>query len=234
LEFFQKNKIGHTYEEFDELHSRDDVLVIDQENILVFEEELAKKNVLISPYNTFYSAGDLYQTVKGDFKDKMVWAGYVGDGTKSGVLLKVQDLYGISAFSANADGAWDFLKTTFSELKTDGRTYYALRYFPVIEKDFDEALEEYTRDNVYVDWQTGKTVIEKRKYADKEIENFTPEECEYYKNKIMSTRVYVEDYNINEIISEEVYEYFENDGSAKQTAGNIQKKVSEYLNEHYK
>ncbi|MDE6424982.1 MAG: ABC transporter substrate-binding protein [Ruminococcus sp.] len=234
LEFFQKNKIGHTYEEFDELHSRDDVLVIDQENILVFEEELAKKNVLISPYSTFYDSGGLYEAAKGDFKDKMIWAGYVGDGTKSGVLLKVQDLYGISAFSANADGAWDFLKTTFSELKTDGRTYYASCYFPVIEKDFDEALEEYTRDNVYVDWQTGKTVIEKRKYADKEIENFTPEECEYYKNKIMSARVYVEDYNIDEIISEEVYEYFENDDSAKQTAGNIQKKVSEYLNEHYK
>ncbi|MDE5556200.1 MAG: ABC transporter substrate-binding protein [Ruminococcus sp.] len=233
LEFFQKNKIGHTYEEFEELNSRDDVLFVDEENILIFEEELAKKNVLISPYSTFYSAGDLYETTKGEFNDKMVWAGYVGDGTKSGVLLRVQDLYGISAFSPNIDGAWDFFKTTFSELKTDGYTHY-FYYFPVMQKEFDEELNQYTSDNAYVDWETGKTVIEKRKYADKEIENFTPEECEYYKNKIMSARVYVEDYNINEIISDEVYEYFENDGSAEKTAGNIQKKVSEYLNEHYK
>lgn len=233
LEFFQKNKIGHTYAEFDELQFRDDVLVIDAENVLTFEEELAKKNVLISPNSTFYGAGDLYKTVKGEFKDKMVWAGYVGDGKKSGSLIRVQDLYGISAFSENADGAWDFFKMTFSELKTDGITYH-FYYFPVIEKRFDEELNQYTHDEAYVDWETGKTVIQKRKYADKEIDNFTPEECEYYKNKIMSARVYVEDYNINEIISEEVYQYFENDGSAERTAGNIQKKVSEYLNENYK
>lgn len=233
LEFFQKNKLGLTFEEFDELYKRDDVYVIDEENVLFLEEEEAKKKNLVDIYGTIYTPENLYTSAKGEFKGKMVLAGYVGDGIQNGTSLLINDMYGISAVSSNADSAWDFLKTTFSEIETDGITYYS-HYFPVMEKEFDKQIEEYTRDNAYVDWETGKTVIEKRKYCDEEIENFTPEECEYYKDKIKSAKISIEDNNILSIISEEIHEYFENDGSAEKTAGNIQKKVSEYLNENYK
>lgn len=221
LEFFQKNEILLTFEEFD------------NSSPYASEEEVMK-NQLISPYGDIYGVEGLYQMANGQYRDKkMVWAGYVGDGIQSGSSISMNNLYGISAVSPNIDGAWDFFRTLFSELETDGHTYYAI-YFPVLVNEFDKQIEQYTRDKAYVDGATGKTVIEKRKYADVEIENFTPEECEYYKDKIMSLRVSNIDYAISGTINGAVFDYYEHDGDAEQTAKQIQKKVSEYLNENYK
>ena len=221
LEFFQKNEICLRAKEYDEAL---------ETSVTIGEDEL-KERVIYSNRNIL-CAENLYYTAKGIFKDKMVFAGYVGNGTKSGTLLNMESLYGISAVSPNINDAWEFLRTLFVGSQEIGNTLY---YFPVIEEKFDKELEEFTRDNVYVDSKTKKTVIEKRTYSENEIlENFTKEECEYYKDKITSAILYINDFNIDSIINEKVYQYFEDtDGSAENTAKKIQKKVSEYLKEHY-
>ncbi|MDE6501086.1 MAG: ABC transporter substrate-binding protein [Ruminococcus sp.] len=222
LEFFQKNEICLTAKEYDEAL---------ETSVTIGEDEL-KERIIYSNRNIL-CADNLYYISKGIFKDKMIFAGYVGDGTKSGTLLDMDNLYGISAVSPNIDGAWEFLRTLFTDHTEKGLT--SSYYFPVMEEEFDKEFEVYTRDNVYVDSKTKKTVIEKRTYNENEtIENFTKEECEYYKDKITSARLYINDFNIDSIINEKVYRYFEGiDGSAEQTAKNIQKEVSEYLKEHY-
>ena len=227
LEFFQNNKIGLTFAEYDKLSH--------QELVMIPEEEIGITSIL-SPYSTsIHDAESLFKNARQN--DAEVWAGYVGDGTKSGTHIDMDIMYGISATSPHKDGAWEFLKTIFSDyrstFKENGGTYMYAVDFPVIEKDFDESIEVFSRDNVYVDYETGKTVIEKRKHFDEELENFTPEEVQYYKDKIKSASVVPDDYNISTIVYEELEDYFENDGDAHKTAETIQEKVSEYLNERY-
>ncbi|MDE6672085.1 MAG: extracellular solute-binding protein [Ruminococcus sp.] len=228
LEFFQNNKIGLTYAEYDEL-SR-------QELFMIPEEEIAISSILSTYPTSINNAEMLFDNAR--INDSETWAGYVGDGTKSGTHINMDIMYGISATSPHTDGAWEFLKTIFSDytstFKENGSTYMFSVDFPVIEKYFDESLEAFTHDNVYVDYETGKTVVEKRKTFDgKEVENFTPEEVQYYKDKITSASIVPDDINISTMVWDELNDYFENDGSAKKTAENIQKKVSEYLNERY-
>ena len=227
IEFFQNNKIGLTFAEYDELSH--------QELVMIPEEEIGITSIL-SPYSTsIHDAESLFNNARGN--DAEVWAGYVGDGTKSGTYIHMNQMYGISATSPHKDGAWEFLKTIFSDyrstFKENGGTYMYAVDFPVIEKDFDESIEVFSRDNVYVDYETGKTVIEKRKHFDEELENFTPEEVQYYKDKIKSASVVPNDSNISSIVYEELEDYFENDGDAQKTAETIQEKVTEYLNERY-
>ncbi|MCM1507790.1 MAG: ABC transporter substrate-binding protein [Ruminococcus flavefaciens] len=221
LEFFQKNQIGMTMAEYNEAG----------EEFPPVTQEEANKNQLIDYYSDIYNASGLHNMAKGTYKDKMAWAGYVGNGEKSGTVISMPELYAISAVTPDSDIAWDFFKTIFSDIDT-GNTHY-MRNFPVIEKDFDEELAVYTRNNAYVDYETGKTVIEKWKYNDEEIECFTPEECEYYKDKILSARIANYDRYIQNTIYDEVAEYFDTDGDVNKTAKSIQKKVSEYLSENY-
>ena len=232
IEFFQNNKIGLTFAEYDKLSH--------QELVMIPEEELGISSILSSYSTSIHDAEDLFKNARQN--DAEVWAGYVSDGKKSGTYIHMNQMYGISATSPHKDGAWEFLKTIFSDytstfIGSNGKSTYSYAMdFPVIEKDFDESIEEFSRDNVYVDYETGKTVIEKRKdiFGEKELENFTPEEVQYYKDKIKSASVVQNDRNISTIVYDELYDYFENDGDAQKTAGTIQKKVSEYLNERYK
>ncbi|MDE6035401.1 MAG: extracellular solute-binding protein [Ruminococcus sp.] len=230
IEFFQNNKIGRTFAEYNKLSH--------QELVMIPEEEIGKSSILSSYPTTIYNAESLFDNAR--LNDAEVWAGYVSDGTKSGTHIKMDIMYGISATSPYKDGAWEFLKTIFSDYSStfigdNGITHHYLMCFPVIEKYFDESIEVFSRDNVYVDYETGKTVIEKRKNiaGDKELENFTPEEVQYYKDKIKSASVVPDDYNISTIVYEELEDYFENDGDAQKTAETIQEKVTEYLNERY-
>lgn len=209
LKFFQENEIGLTMEQF---NNGETPSTEKYDNIVV------ESNTCIPNMESMYDVAR---------SDRNVWAGYVGNGTKSGTSIIVDNLYAINAYSQNIDGAWDFFRTFYIKDYEDVVRSY---YFPVKMKTFNEQLNALTRDLAYVDFETGKTVIEKRRDGmGRELENFTQEECEYYKNKILSLRVSETDNSIDEIIYIETDKYFSGEGTAEQTAENIQKKVSAYL-----
>ncbi len=213
LKFFQENEIGMTFDEYMEW----------QKNVInPFKEQ---KDTLIETLTYVCTPENIYSYARSNYS---VWAGFVGNGTMDCSPITVDNTYAINAHSPNIEGAWDFFRTMYTTGNADGVTVY---YFPVKTKDFEEQLKVFTRDNAYVDWETGKTVIEKRRDSQgNELENFTQEEYEYYRDKVMSMRVRKSDEMVNGIISEAAFWYFSGNGTAEEAAGKIQKKVDEYLN----
>lgn len=213
LKFFQENEIGLTFDEYMEY----------QENVIKpFTEQ---KDMVITGMTNICTPEDIYYNSRSDFN---IWAGYVGNGTTGGSVIAVNNTFAISADSPNIDASWDFLRTMYTAEKDNNITIY---YFPVKIKDFEEQLKVFTRDNAYVNYETGKTVIEKRRDSqENELENFTPEEYEYYRDKVMSLRVRTIDNTVSSIVNEESFKYFSGNTTAEKTAEAIQKRVTEYLN----
>lgn len=213
LKFFQENEIGMTFDEYNEWC----------ENVInPFEEQ---KDTILNILTYIFTPENIYSNARSNYN---VWAGFVGNGDMDCSAITVDNTYAINTYSPNIEGAWDFFRTMYTTGNKDNVTVY---YLPVKTKDFDEKLKVYTRDNAYVDWETGKTVIEKRKDGQgNELENFTQEEYEYYRDKVMSLRVRNSDNTVDGIISEEADKYFCGETTAEKTAETIQKRVSEYLN----
>lgn len=220
LKFFQDNEIGLTLKEYESKYN---------DNAEYDDKGKYGSNIVAEPIfdinASLYGMHSLYDYAKND--DDFVQVGCVSDGEKSGTSIVLEDLYSISADSPNIDGAWDFFRTLYTKETKDCVHIYN---FPVKTELLDKEFETYSRDIAYVDHETGKTVIEKRRDSmNNELENFTPEECEYYKNKILSLRANSYNTDIGAIIYQETNKYFDGEGTAEQTAENIQKKVSAYL-----
>lgn len=216
LKFFQDNEIGLTFKEYDDKAEYDD-------------RERYGSNIVAEPiFNinaNLYGMQSLYEYARDNEEWKIT--GYISDGEKNGTSIVLEDLYGISADSPNIDGAWDFFRTLYTKETKDCVRIYN---FPVKTELLDKEFETYSRDLAYVDRKTGKTVIEKRRgFMDEELENFTPEECGYYKDKILSLRVGSQNLEVDRIISQETNKYFEGESTSGQTVQNIQERVSEYL-----
>jgi len=158
-----------------------------------------------------------------------------GDGT--GCHISAAKEYGIMANSQNPDAAWDFLRTIFSDYYYDE---IAAWEFPVLTERFNADCDECTHDRTYTDPETGETVTEKWTYTINastgesiEIENFTQEECDYYKDIITSAKFVRHDEEVYQICREEVQGFYEGERTAEEAAEVIQNRVSIYLSEHY-
>lgn len=179
----------------------------------------------------------LHSTVKGKYKDDVVFVGYPFDGKRSGSYTGVPYRFGIMANSENIDEAWDFIKVFFSDYYYDNIEYFSL---PTRIDKFNERCDEHTRDWTYISYETGEEVTQKWEYQPDvtsgyriEIDNFTPEECEYYKNMILSAPLLEGDSTLSRICDEETRKFFEGEYTAEECAKMIQNRVSLYLSEHY-
>ncbi len=227
IKFFKENNIGLSWTEYGNI----------SEQFWNFtSQDIYDGKVAVDLSSGFMNFGMIHSTVKGEFQDDIVFAGYAGDGVNNGSLLGLGTTYGIMADSPNVEGAWDFLRMFVSDYYYEEVNTYS---FPVIKERFDEECEKYTRDCVVVD-ETGKTVTGKWTYQPDassdyriDIENFTQEECEYYKNMVLSARTARYDNTVLSIVREEANKYFEDECTAEQSAEMIQSRVSIYLSETY-
>lgn len=193
-------------------------------------------NYLISPaaYGGFQM---LHQSVKGKYGDEVIFAGFPSaDGNGSYISYSTYE-FGILSNSPNVEGAWDFLKSFLSDEYYETVDPWS---FPVLKERFDECADMTTRDYTYVNPETGEKVTEKWQYTVDsstgetiEIDNFTKEECEYYKNLVMSAEYLPQDSEVYQICHEELAYFFDGERSAEETAALIQNRVSIYLSEHY-
>ncbi len=227
ISFCDEYKIGLSVEEY--------------ENIVDFtyySEEFSgvmNNKVLVGDVSCF-NFNNLLNAVNGEFGGDMVMVGYpTADST--GCHISASKEYGIMANSQNPDAAWDFLRTIFSDYYYDE---IAAREFSVLTERFNADCFECTRDTTYTDTVTGETVTEKRTYTVNastgesiEIENFTQEECEYYKDIITSAKFVRHDEEVYQICREEVQRFYEGECTAEKAAEVIQNRVTIYLSEHY-
>lgn len=222
ISFFQENEIGLTWEEYE------------QNNSSGFLDD-SDDEAFITTRLSWFNFSHVHSDVKGRFGGEIVLTGFPGPDSGS-LYLGLTTEYGIMANSKNVDGAWDFIRTMFSDYYYDNIERYS---FPVTVDKFNEMCDEHTKDKTYVDSETGETVTEKWTYQNNAsgehipIDNFTSEECELYKNYIKSAKVRKDDSQVYNICREEIQYYFEGERSAEETAAIIQNRISIYLSEHY-
>lgn len=228
ISFFNDNEIGLTWDEYTNLPNNSD-----------YESDSStaiRNNKVLVSQQTFWGFGHLYNAVKGEFDNEGVLAGYPSPNG-SGSTIGFSDYeFGIMANSPNSEGAWDFIRTFFTD------EFYELNGngFPVIESRFNAEAEKYLSDWSYTDPETGEVSTGKWEYTidsstgeSVELEPMTQEELEYYKNLIKSTKYRQSDAVVFDICHEEVMSFFGGECTAEQCAAMIQNRASLYLSEHY-
>ncbi len=227
ISFCDEYKIGLSLEEYENIVDFTD-----------YSEEFSgvmNNKVLVGDVRCF-NFSNLLNAVNGEFGGDMVMVGYpTADST--GCHISASKEYGIMANSQNPDAAWDFLRTIFSDYYYDE---VAAWEFSVLTERFNADCDECTRDIAYTDPETGETVTEKRTYTINattgesiDIENFTQEECDYYKDIITSAKFVRHDEEVYQICREEVQRFYEGECTAEKAAEIIQNRVTIYLSEHY-
>lgn len=224
MKFFKENKIGLTFEEY--------------EAIAVHDSWEEPSGTPVVSTNGFMNFWQIHSTVNGQFRDFDVsFIGYPYlNGIGGNYVYYPMPTMGIMANSPNIDGAWDFIKEFFTDYYYDGA---GLSDFPILADLFEERCNQTTRDHTYID-DDGKEVTKKWTYQNNytwestDIENFTQEECDFYKDMIKSAKAYNSyDHNVQDILWEEAGNYFEGECTAEEAAAMIQNRVSIYLSEQY-
>lgn len=245
LNFFNDRKIGLTSTEYNNLSGGGSVL--DH----TYDVYLGKSFADIRVYKNIFQYGDLINTVRGLFKDECTFAGYPGDTKGNGSFIKLGNSFAITANSQNKEGAWAYIRTLLTE------DYYCdvdrYHLFSVVEKRFDESMEEMTGKQKYMvpdengnysinnmeeqDWRFSicdPTNTSCDLVVDEVLEPFTEEECEHYKDVIKSARIMRYDSTVDDICFEEELNFFDEKCTAEECAKRIQSRVSIYLSERYK
>ncbi len=232
LNFVQDNNMGCSLSQIrEQAEAAGGFLSVDESEYDTTREELVSAGMI-------FNFETLYDTVKGKFHGNGVIAGYPCDSKRSGTWLNASEgMWGIMANSDNIDGAWSFLREYFTDWyynDTSGGGRYA---FPVIREVFDQRAEALTQDITYYDddmnEKTGKRTYKYPDGSEETIENCTPEECEHYKDIVLSAELMRSDNAACIIISEENERFYAGECSAEEAAAAIQDRVTIYLSEKY-
>lgn len=170
---------------------------------------------------------------------------YIGLPTSSGVgnMLQTGSGYGICEKCQNKEAAWEFVRTFMTEKFQDENPSYFPTNIASYEKMKTDAMTpSYYKDEngkIMVDPETGEKMMEdKGGYWDNEKEEWVPV-YSYSKEEIAkveavldsTTRVYVRDQAISDIVQEQIEAFFAGQRSAEEVAKLIQSKASIYVNE---
>lgn len=148
-------------------------------------------------------------------------AEYIGyPGTESEAVIQFDYFMAISAQSDNKQGAWEFIKSYFTE-DYQKNAYY----FPVLQKYFDELLEEEMKEcgyssamDIYGTSVKGEPLTEGQARTLRDLVHSAKKTAQY-------------DTEIYNIILEEAQSYFAGQKSAEEAAGIIQDRVEIYVGE---
>ena len=244
LNFFNDNKIGLTWDEYNNLSGS--FLYSDDHKLDVLK---GKTFIEFERGNCFWF-GTLYEKVRYYYDNECVLVGYPYNGKRNGSFINLATCLGIVANSPNKEGAWSFLRYMLSDqYYNDPNNFYC---FPVIESIFDERAQmsvdgllafpqdengHYLKgDMIRQDWEILVNEWNGRKFENKgkvKLKPFTQEECDYYKNLIKNSEVIRYDNTIEQIIYEETLPFFNFECSAESCAKKIQNRASLYLSERY-
>ena len=243
LNFFSDNKIGLTWEEYNNL--RGEFHYDDPTNDII-----EGKTFIEFMRADCYGFRQLFEKVRYYYGDELVFVGYPYDGKEKGSFIQLDTCLGIVANSPHKDGAWSFLRYLLSD------DYYndPINYdkVPTIESRFDAKAQQcvdgfydfkqdengHFLDGEMIKWnweylvyefKDGKAEIKERI----KLKPFTQEECDYYRDMIKNSKIMRYDDSIIKIVNEETMSFFNNECTAEDCAKRIQNRASIYLNERY-
>ena len=243
LNFFSDNKIGLTWEEYNNL--RGEFHYDDPTNDII-----EGKTFIEFMRADCYGFRQLFEKVRYYYGDELVFVGYPYDGKEKGSFIQLDTCLGIVANSPHKDGAWSFLRYLLSDDYYNDPINY--NKFPTIESRFDAKAQQcvdgfydfkqdengHFLDGEMIKWnweypvyefKDGKAEIKERV----KLAPFSQEECDYYKNMIKNSKIMRYDNSIIDIVNEETMKFFNNECTAEECADMIQNRVSLYLSEHY-
>lgn len=219
LEFAAKLPVEYEYDEEEGLHKK----------------ILADKVLLMS---SSISSVQEYQMMNGMFGEAVSFVGYPNSERKGNLLQPVNGSFAISARSDNKEGAWEFLKTMFSEEYQDSLIGENSWGFPVRKSSLEKKFEQDMTPTYYED-ENGVQVEEMKTswgYDDFELDIYaaTKEEVDAVRELIASADKLtgtVDEQLVN-IVMEEAEAFFSGQKSARDAAAVIQNRIQIYVNEN--
>lgn len=171
---------------------------------------------------------------QGTFGEPITFKGYPG-ASGSGSAINAYTTMAITSKAKNAEGAWEFMKYFYSDEYQDQYTTRNSYSFPIKMSSL-EKLAESAKERPYWEDEDGNKEYYDNTYwiGDERIDIGvnTDEDNQKVMDFLKSVdNVYRYDTNITKIISEETGPYFEGQKSAKEVAGIIQNRVSNYIAE---
>lgn len=167
---------------------------------------------------------------QGTFGEKVTFIGYpTSEG--NGSTIYFDNMYAISSKSSNPDAAWQFIRRYFTKDALSSISYG----IPVSMSRFDELAEEAKQKPSYTDMEGNLYEYEEEYYMNGEsitLEQVSDEDIARFKEFVSTvSRTRTDFSEILPIIEEEAAFFFEGQKSAKDVAGNIQGRVTIYINE---
>lgn len=172
------------------------------------------------------------------FGEAVSFVGYPNSERKGNLLQPVNGSFAISARSDNKEGAWEFLKTMFSEEYQDSLIGENSWGFPVRKSSLEKKFEQDMTPTYYED-ENGVQVEEMKTswgYDDFELDIYaaTKEEVDAVRELIASADKLtgtVDEQLVN-IVMEEAEAFFSGQKSARDAAAVIQNRIQIYVNEN--
>lgn len=195
---------------------------------MIKKGKLLLQNCVITSIDDFTLNNKLFE---GDIE----YIGYPTAQKGSTYIAYPSTVLSISSTAKNADAAWEFIKFVFSQNKDAADT--VMYTIPAVKPDFDNMIKRAMATEAYTDENGNK--IEPRNmvvgYNDftVEIGPATEEEVNTLKNLIAEASGIINpSYESQNIITEEVYKYFNGEKSLDETINIIQDKMNKYINEN--
>ena len=157
-------------------------------------------------------------------------------GSTSGTAFSIYGGLAMSSSCKNKEGAWEFISILLDEKYQAGT--YGYSSIPTNKKVFDSMVESLMTKEYYTDDETGEQHEAQKDSRwiddDNRLEVFALTQAEV--DEIMAvinntTRIYTYDEDLRDIIFDECAAFFAGQGSAADTARNVQSRVSLYVNE---
>lgn len=230
MKFVKKKHIGMTREEYDKKFGSEGFFW--EHDGLCFRSN----KTLLGPEYAFSAPLDMVEAMHGKFGEEITFVGYPSHNGQGGYISSPSIRFAIMKTSEYPDIAWDFIKSAFTDEAYE--KYYG---FPVLEDKFVEKFMD-TLEVYHYDESSETTLPQGAFYYDDQdpqkfilYDSFTQEEAdrcmEYVRSCVKCSRRY--DGDLENIITEELEEYFNSDKSAEETAEMIQNRASVYLSETY-
>ena len=193
-----------------------------------YETEYRENRTLLQSF-TLYNISDYNYTSKGYFGEPVTFIGFP-NSTGIGAVVQADTQYGISARSANKDGAWEFLRYYLTPEYQEG-----IWQMPILKEALQKQLEEAQERPYWTDSEGNKEYYDNYFWLNGEqiiIDPMTKEEADALYDYIASVDMaYYIDEGLSNIITEEVDAFFLGQKTAGEVAEIIQSRAQVYINE---
>lgn len=202
---------------------------------LTTPEKIQKNKLLM--VQTSISSMQEYIMYEAMFGEPIAFCGYPTSSDNGSFVCNAGSTMGINAKSPNKDGAWQFIRRSFTKEAQEGSFRGGDYGFPVMKSALEKKFEEDMTEEYYEDVDGTKKRSEKTSWG---YDNFSVRifaakdyEVETVRKLIEGTdKMYQYDEKMMEIITEEANAYFEGQKKAEETADIIQNRIQVYVNEN--